>query len=133
MASEKNNRTFKTVGRITAVSPKDSERFQLKLILNHIRGATSYHELRTFDDITYNTFKETANAMNLVNDDAHVINIFKEAVEVMMPKELRHFFALFIMSEYYQAATIWQNFQNFFVEGFDRDPKLKLCITLVKF
>lgn len=36
-----------TIGRIYAISPKDSERFHLKLILNHIKGAESFEDLKS--------------------------------------------------------------------------------------
>ena len=79
--------------------------------------------METFENITYDTFKETAIAMNLVNDDVHVMNIFNEAVDIMMPNQTRHFFSLFIMSENYQAFFIWQKFKNFFMDDFKIDPE----------
>lgn len=33
-------RNFGVIGRLAGVSPKDSERFHLKVILNHVKGAT---------------------------------------------------------------------------------------------
>ena len=36
---------FKTVGRVYAVHIRDSERFSLRLLLNHVNGAKSFEEL----------------------------------------------------------------------------------------
>ena len=54
------------IGRLNLVSPKDSERFFLKLILNRVKGATSFEDLRTYDNITYSTYRETAIVMDLI-------------------------------------------------------------------
>lgn len=53
----------KVVSRIVNVSPKDSERFFLKLILNRISGATCYQDLRTHEGVAYRTYREAAIAM----------------------------------------------------------------------
>ena len=51
---------FNAVGRIINVSLKDSERFHLKLLLNRVKEAISFEDLRTYNGIIYETFKETA-------------------------------------------------------------------------
>ena len=51
------------------------------------------------------------------------MNIFQEAVQVMMPAQLRNFFALFILAENYQATIIWNKFKNHFVEDFIEDSE----------
>lgn len=48
------------IARMYAVSLKDEERFYLRLLLLHVRGATSYECLRTFNNIEYPTFKKAA-------------------------------------------------------------------------
>ena len=83
----------KAIGRIVNVSPKDVERFHLKLILNRVKGATCFEDLRIHEHVTYNTFKETAIAMGLVESDKEIFNIFDKACTIMMPTELRQFFA----------------------------------------
>ncbi|XP_071720143.1 uncharacterized protein [Rutidosis leptorrhynchoides] len=40
-----------------------------RIMLNKIKGATSYEDLRTVDGTTYNTFKEVCYAMGLLDDD----------------------------------------------------------------
>ena len=46
---------FETISRLNIVSPKDNERFFLKLLLNHVKGVTSFKDIRTFNNITYDT------------------------------------------------------------------------------
>ena len=40
-------------GRINSVNPKKSERFYLILLLNHVKGLTSFQDLLTVDGIYY--------------------------------------------------------------------------------
>ncbi|ONM17788.1 DNA helicase-like protein, partial [Zea mays] len=38
------------VGRIVSAHPEEGERYYLRVLLNHVRGATSFESLRTYDD-----------------------------------------------------------------------------------
>eukprot|EP00794_Sanderia_malayensis_P002160 gene2160-biopygen1934 len=58
------------IGRIYNVLPSDAERFALRLILLHRKGATSFEDIRAVDGVTHNTFKNAARAMALLEDDA---------------------------------------------------------------
>lgn len=78
-----------------------------------------FKNLKTYENITYNTFKETAIAMGLVESDTEIFNIFEEACAIMMPSELRKFFAWFIISDsYVLSREIWDKFKRYFCEGF---------------
>lgn len=112
------NQTYKTIGRLYNVSPKDGERFFLKLILNHKKGCISFKELRTHENITYDTYKETAIAMNLIHDDKHIWNIFSEACDIMFPNKLREFFSYFLISENFMGEEIWNKYKHFFSQDF---------------
>ena len=48
------------MGRLITESTKDEERFYLKLLLRKITGATSSDDLKTFNEINYETYKDTA-------------------------------------------------------------------------
>jgi hypothetical protein len=45
------------------------ERYYLQMLLNCIKGATSYEHLRTVDGIEHDTFKDACIAMGLLADD----------------------------------------------------------------
>lgn len=104
------------IGRLNVVSPKDQERFYSKMILNKVKGKTSFMDLKTFNNITHNTFKETAISMGLIEHDSQLDIIFEEACSVMLPIQLRNFFAWFIMSENVQGNVIWNKYKKFFLE-----------------
>ncbi|XP_020254208.1 uncharacterized protein LOC109831286 [Asparagus officinalis] len=59
----------RSVGRLVYAHPSSGERFYLRLLLNVVRGPTSYAEIKTKDGIQYGTFKETCVALRLLDDD----------------------------------------------------------------
>lgn len=84
----------KTIGRIIAVSPRDIERYHLRLILLSVKGneSTSFEALKTFNNVIYLTYKEAARARGLINDSNEWENCLSEAREHMLPKSLRSLF-----------------------------------------
>ncbi|XP_022889075.1 uncharacterized protein LOC111404512 [Olea europaea var. sylvestris] len=57
------------VGRIVSINPSKGERYFLHLLLNHIRGPTSFDDLRTFNRVNVGTFREAALLHSLLNGD----------------------------------------------------------------
>ncbi len=49
--------------------PTSGECYYLQMLLNCIKGATSYKHLRTVDGIEHNTFKDACIAMGLLAND----------------------------------------------------------------
>ena len=96
------------------VDPKGSERFHLKLLLNRIKEATSFEDLKTFAKC-----KEVAIEICLIETHEKIYKIFDEAITIMMPKQLRQFFAFFIMSENTPLDyQIWEKYKKYFIKGF---------------
>ena len=58
-----------TLCRMNSVSPRDQERFHLKLLLQHIPGQESYEDLCTVNGVVLDTFKQACVANGLVNDN----------------------------------------------------------------
>lgn len=54
------------VARMYTVSPRDEERFYLRTLLLHTRGALSFASLRTVDGVEHVTFKAAAQARGLL-------------------------------------------------------------------
>jgi hypothetical protein len=55
--------------RVYSVSPKNSEKYCLCILLHHIPGATSFEYLRTVDGVTVTSFKEACIHRQLLFDD----------------------------------------------------------------
>ena len=75
------------------VSPNDSERFHLRLLLLHVIGATSFADLRTYNGITYPPFKEAAMQRGLLLNDSEWQLCLAEAASFQMPSQLRQLFS----------------------------------------
>lgn len=70
------------------VNPFDHERFYLRLLLLHIKGALSFEDLRTVNGIVFPSFKDAANAQNLLSTDDEWIKYLQEVSIFQMPYQL---------------------------------------------
>jgi hypothetical protein len=55
------------------------ERYYLRMLLNYVKGATSYKHLRRVDGRVHNTFKDACIAMGLFTDDNEWDQALEEA------------------------------------------------------
>jgi len=67
------------VGRIVYAHPAKGERYFLRVLLNHVRGATSFENLRTVAGIMYPTFRETCEKRGLIERDQTIDDCLSEA------------------------------------------------------
>ena len=63
------NKVFKMLGRMYFISPRETERFSMRLLLLNTPGATSFINLRTINGIEFNTYQEAAIERGLLADD----------------------------------------------------------------
>jgi len=75
----------KTLSRMYFVSPKDGERFYLRMLLLKKSGATSFEDLRTVDGVLCENFREAAMRMNLLEEDDEWDKALQEASGFQMP------------------------------------------------
>ena len=107
------------IGRIYFVQPGEGERYFLRMLLNIIKGATSFEDLRTVNNDLYPTFKEACLKLGLLEDDNEWIACLNQAVESQMPKELRNLFCTILL---YciptQPGQLWTLFKQHMCEDF---------------
>lgn len=89
--------TGRPVGRVYTVNPREGERFYLRLLLSHVRGATSYDDVRTFDGTVYDTFKEACAARGLLASDDEWDRCLTDAAQCTMPRQMRELFAFLLV------------------------------------
>ena len=68
-------------------------RFYLRVLLNHVRGPTSFISIRTVRGVVSPTFRECCEKLGLVETDRSLDNALSEAVAFQMPCALRRMFA----------------------------------------
>jgi hypothetical protein len=65
------------IGRMYYAHSTSDERYYLRMLLNYIKGATSYEHLRIMDGREHDKFKDACIAMGLLADD----NEWNQALE----------------------------------------------------
>ncbi|XP_021964240.1 uncharacterized protein LOC110859586 [Folsomia candida] len=112
----------KTIGRMYSVSiASDPERYYLRLLLLHIKGATSFEDLRTIDGIICETFREAAERMGLLANDATWDNTLADAVLSSMPTQLRQLFAIIcVFGSPPNVDQLWDKYKEYLYEDYSR-------------
>ena len=90
------------VGRIVSAHLAEGERYYLRVLLNHVTGATSYQHLRMVDGVLQPTFREAAEKRGLIEEDTTLDDCLTEATMYQMPSSLRRLFARF----WYSASQV---------------------------
>ncbi|XP_062014500.1 uncharacterized protein LOC133731039 [Rosa rugosa] len=116
---EERQNNQKVIGRIYTVSPSEGEKFYLRVLLNHVRGPTSYEDLRTVDGILQPTFKKAVEKRGLLEEDDSIRQCLNEASTIRMPLSLRRLFATILV--YYEpigVRSLWDEFYKFMIEDY---------------
>ena len=109
---KRKNKQF-AVGRIYWVTPKAGELYYLRVLLIHVKGATSYEDLRTVNGVTYNTYQEACLHRGYLLDDNEAVNCMNEAVNDQMPSALRNLFAtILIYNNPSNPLALWNQFKE---------------------
>ena len=85
------------IARLYAVNPNENEKYYLRLLLNTVRGPTSYENLRTHDGIIHPTFRDTASSYGLTQDDSEWDRCLQEATINCLPCQIRHIFSMILV------------------------------------
>ncbi|KAF1860106.1 hypothetical protein Lal_00033700 [Lupinus albus] len=69
----------KVLGRMYIVSPSEGDKFYLRVLLNHVRGPTSWKDLLTVNDTLFHTFKQSARERGFLEGDDNIHQCLVEA------------------------------------------------------
>ncbi|EYB85550.1 hypothetical protein Y032_0296g1695 [Ancylostoma ceylanicum] len=101
----------KEIGRMYTVSPRDVERYCLRILLLNTRGKTSFEDIRTVNGVVFEKFLDAAKALGLMDDDTYYRQSMQEAAQFQTPSTLRSFFAcLLSYCEIVDAQELWNEF-----------------------
>ena len=94
-------------------SPAQGERFYLRLLLTRVTGATSFSNLRTVNNIQYDTYKEACHALGLLENDNEWTQCLTEAGEMQTGTSLQSLFAIILLSCHPTSPEIlWHQFKH---------------------
>ncbi|KAG2868807.1 hypothetical protein PC113_g683 [Phytophthora cactorum] len=101
------------LGRMIHVSPRDMQRFYMRVLLCHRKGPTSFENLRTVDGITYDLYREAALHAGYLEDDSKWVACMTDASQFRMPYQLRQLFATIIVySQVVEIGALWERFYD---------------------
>ena len=89
-----------SIGRVPTVSlsPHQSERYYLRMILHNKAGAKSFEDLRTINGETHPTFNAACRALGLLEDDSEIDKALDEAALIRFGDNLRDVFVTLLVN-----------------------------------
>nr|KAJ0212348.1 hypothetical protein LSAT_V11C400186500 [Lactuca sativa] len=106
----KRRKTGKAIGRIHSVSPNLGEANFLRILLNKVKGPTSFDEIRTVKGETYSSFRDACYALGLLDDDNEYIDAIKEASHSGSGFYLLFLFAtLLVCNNMSKPEIVWED------------------------
>ncbi|CAG9825819.1 unnamed protein product [Phaedon cochleariae] len=122
---QRRKKASKVIGQLAHASPGDQTRFYLRMLLQHVGGATSFTNLRTVDGVVCPDFKSACHAMGLLRNLDEYNRALEEAILVRCPFMSRQLFGLLscmIMTDRDGnndgIATMWRNHRNDLISDF---------------
>ncbi|KAL6645873.1 hypothetical protein ACP70R_017481 [Stipagrostis hirtigluma subsp. patula] len=107
------------IGRIVSAHPAEGERYYLRLLLNHVAGATSFEDLRTVNGVVFPTFREAAEKRGLIEADNTIDECLDEAEIFQMPSALRRLFAtILVFCEPSDVRGLWDRHLDAMTEDY---------------
>ncbi|XP_042961368.1 uncharacterized protein LOC122296047 [Carya illinoinensis] len=101
------------IGRIVTANPFEGERYYLRMLLNHIRGATSFEKLRTVNGVVLPMYREAATSHGLLNKDSSLEDCLEEACLYQIPSSLRHLFStILVYCNPTNPKEFWERFEK---------------------
>jgi len=108
-----------TIGVMYTSHQNQGDLYYLRLLLLHVRGPTTFSELRTVGNDLCETFKDVCLRLNLLEDDAEWRECLRDAVECRMPFQLRLLFVcILLFCEPADPLCLFQHFATDMTEDF---------------
>ena len=101
-----------SIGRVYSVSPRQSEKFYLRMLLYHVPGATSFRSLKTVEGVERETFQDAARALGLLESDDQWYQCMEESAHSQSPIALRKLFCIImVFCEPADPHHLWDTFK----------------------
>ncbi|KAK9742462.1 hypothetical protein RND81_03G174700 [Saponaria officinalis] len=98
----------RTIGRIYFAPPNSGELYYLRLLLNIVKGDTSYADIRTVDGVIHPSYKAACNALGLLDGDDEWNVALNESATWCTAHQLRALFTtILLFCEVTDPKTLW--------------------------
>ena len=85
----------------------------MRILLQHVRGPTSFEDLRTVNGIILQTYQGTCKRLGLLEGDQHWENTLSDAVVSETATKLRELFTIIlIFCQPSDPFELWSKFRN---------------------
>ncbi|KAM3321848.1 hypothetical protein P3S67_002999 [Capsicum chacoense] len=124
---EKRKTSAFSIRRIFFVPPVSGELYYLRLLLNVIRGAKIFEDLKKVNNRDHTTFRDACYALALLDDDKEFIDAIQEASDWGMPSYFRQLFAMLLLSNSMSHPEyVWQLTWKFLSEDILHEDRVLL-------
>ena len=118
------------IGRMHSAFPSQGERWFLRILLNHVKGATSFQDLLCYENETYDTFKKTCAARELLMDDKEWDKALHEASRIQTGQQFRRFFVMILKENHpVEPLKLWHKFKDHMITDIWYEYKIKHRIS----
>lgn len=105
------------LGRLYTVHSNNAECYYLRLLLLHVRGPTSFENLRTINDHLCDTYRDACQRLNLLENDEHWDNSLADASISAAPQQIRTLFSIIISTCFpSNPPELWEKYKNCMAE-----------------
>ena len=101
------------LGQMYFISPRQGELFYLHTLLAVVRGPTSFHNLRSFNDVEYPSFRESCVARGLLEDDGEWRQCLQEGSVMHTSSQLHQLFiTILLFGNPSCTLVLWEEFHE---------------------
>ncbi|XP_071689066.1 uncharacterized protein [Rutidosis leptorrhynchoides] len=98
-----------SIGRMSYIHPSFGEAFFLRMLLYHQKGCTSFVDIRTVNQVEYQTYRSACVAAGLLGDDKEWTIVLEEASASATASQLGSLFAhILVYSEVSNSLALWE-------------------------
>ncbi|XP_035838014.1 uncharacterized protein LOC110900424 [Helianthus annuus] len=109
----------KSIGRIHSVSPSLGEAYFLRILLNKVRGTTSFDDIKTVNGKVYDTYRDACYAHGLLDDDSEYVEAIKEANLTGSASYIRNLFSTMLLSSSLsRPEVVWESSWRYMADDF---------------
>ena len=121
------------IGRIVVANPIEGDRYYLHLMLNHLKGETSFLDLKTINGVIMPSFREAALFCGLLKSNNNLEQCLQEASLYQMPYCLRRLFAtILVYCNPSNPKALWKKFEGPMSEDYKNFGNLSLESIRIK-
>ena len=118
---KRRKRNHKVVTRLYHVSPRDVERYHLRILLLNVPAATSFDDLLSYEGVVCSSFQESCKLRHLIHDDSVWERTIEEASVAGSPYHLREMFSFMLLNcDISDPPALWNRFLPSFIEDHTR-------------